>query len=134
MKVRLPVRLGGLGLSSLVDLSPVAFIGGLQQSLPHFIRDRRLCAQLQGILGGPSGELQPADSMWEPLLASGCRMGQELRESWAQLQGTGQQACQYLERELQGALSSPVQGVGVWERMSQYANTQSNSCRDSKAV
>ena len=37
MKVHLPARSGGLGLSSMVDLIPAAFCGGVQQSLPHFV-------------------------------------------------------------------------------------------------
>ena len=34
--VRLPVRSGGLGLRSLVDTSPAAFLGSLEMALPHF--------------------------------------------------------------------------------------------------
>ena len=63
-------------------------------------------------MGGPSGELQPAATLWQPLLASGCRTGRELAESWARLQGTAEQACAYLGRELQGALAAPVEGMG----------------------
>jgi hypothetical protein len=45
------------------------------------------------------------------LLDSGCRTGWELAESWARIQGTSQQACAYLGRELQGALAAPVEGM-----------------------
>ena len=54
LKVRQPTRSGGLGLTSLEDLSPVAFVGGLQQCIPHFIGTRRLCTLLRGTVGGPS--------------------------------------------------------------------------------
>jgi hypothetical protein len=112
LKVRQPTRSGGLGLTSLEDLSPVAFVGGLQQCIPHFIGTRGLCTLLRGVVGGPSGELQPPATLWQPLLASGCRTGRELAESWARLQGTAEQACAYLGRELQGALAAPVEGMG----------------------
>ena len=43
MKVWQPTRFGGLELSNMEDLNPVAFIGGLQQCIPHFIGTRGLC-------------------------------------------------------------------------------------------
>ena len=45
-------------------------------------------------------------------MESGCRTGLEFAECWRKLQQTGQEACQYLDRELQGALSVPAQGAG----------------------
>ena len=108
-KVRMPARMGGLGLSSMVDLIPAAFVGGVQQSLPHFVGERQLCPQLSCVLGA---HLQPANHMWQPLLESGCRTGQEFAECWRKLQQTGQEACRYLDRELQGALSATAQGAG----------------------
>ena len=63
-------------------------------------------------MGGPSGELQPAATRWQPLLDSGCRTRRELTDSWARVQGTGQQACDYLGSELQGALAALVEGMG----------------------
>ena len=76
MKVRLPARSGGLGLASMENLSPAAFLGGVQQALPHFL-SRNLCPQVRHLLGGPSGALQPGPSMWEPLLRSGCQTGRK---------------------------------------------------------
>jgi hypothetical protein len=32
-----PVKLGGLGLRSLVETFPAAFIGGLEMALPHMV-------------------------------------------------------------------------------------------------
>ena len=40
--VRLPVRLGGLGLRSLVDTSPAAFLGSVEMTLPHFGGGKRV--------------------------------------------------------------------------------------------
>ena len=37
LMVRTPVRLGGMGLRSSVETSVAAFIGGVEQALPHFI-------------------------------------------------------------------------------------------------
>ena len=34
--IRQPVKMGGLGLRNQIELSPAAFIGGLEQALPHF--------------------------------------------------------------------------------------------------
>ena len=61
MKVRLPARSGGLGLASMVELIPAAFCGGVQQSLLHFVGERGLCKQLQGVLGG---QQQEPGSIW----------------------------------------------------------------------
>ena len=98
-----------MGLASMVDLIPAAFIGGVQQSLPHFVGERQLCPQLSCVMGA---QLLPANSMWQPLLESGCRTGRELAECWQKLQETGREACQYLGRELQGSLSQPTSGLG----------------------
>ena len=112
MKVHLPARSGGLGLSSMVDLIPAAFCGGVQQSLPHFVGQRGLCKQLRGVLAGEGFSQLAAGAMWQQLLNSGCRTGQELRDSWQKLKVTGMQACQYLGRPLEGSLSHPVENMG----------------------
>merc|ERR1712082_345128 len=36
---RLPVRLGGLGLRSPAETSPIAFIGGVEMAIPAFVGD-----------------------------------------------------------------------------------------------
>ena len=99
-------------MPSLVDLIPVAYCGGLQQSLPHFAGDSGVCQLLQRVVVGEGAQPPPAGTMWGPLLRSGCRTGVELRDSWRLLKNIGLQACTYLDRELQGALSFSVEGMG----------------------
>ena len=48
--VRLPVRSGGLGLRSLVDTSPAAFLGSLEMALPHFGGGNGVCRLLEPAL------------------------------------------------------------------------------------
>ena len=68
---RQPVRLGGFGLRCQVDLSPAAFIGALEQTVPSFIAERGVCPQLAHLVC-PTGDTQ---RRWKPLVDSGCRMG-----------------------------------------------------------
>ena len=49
--LRQPVKAGGFGLRSNLETSPAAFIGGLEQALPHFTGERGVCQQLAGVLG-----------------------------------------------------------------------------------
>ena len=53
--VRMPVRLGGMGIRSMTDVSLTAYIGSLEQALPHFVGDDGLCQQLTPVLGGNEG-------------------------------------------------------------------------------
>ena len=50
--VRLPVRLGGWGLRSLVETSLSAFIGAVEQAVPSFSGPEGICPQLSNYLGG----------------------------------------------------------------------------------
>ena len=45
-------------------------------------------------------------------MQSDCRTGRELLNAWAKLQETGKQACTYLERNLEFALSKSVESMG----------------------
>ena len=49
--VRQPVRLAGKGMRFMVDVSMVAFVGSVEQAVPHFIIEGGVCQQLGGILG-----------------------------------------------------------------------------------
>ena len=44
--IRQPVKLGGFGLRSQADLSPAAFVGALEQTLPSFTGERGVCHSL----------------------------------------------------------------------------------------
>ena len=38
-----PIKLGGLGLRSLVETSPAAFVGGVEMCIPHFTGHEGIC-------------------------------------------------------------------------------------------
>ena len=50
--VRQPIKLGGLGMRSQADLSPAAFMGALEPTLPSFIGERGICPQLSQLERG----------------------------------------------------------------------------------
>ena len=104
----MPVRMGGMGLISQVDLSPIAFIGGLEQALPYFGGESGVCPPLQHL--GAGGQ---QDQRWSPLLQSGCRTGRELARAWEIIQGEATEACGYLGKELEGPLSVGLEGLGA---------------------
>ena len=107
--MRQPVKMGGLGLRGQVELSPAAFIGGLEQALPHFIGVGGVCPQLVAVLGEGDGQV---DLRWQTLLRSGCRTGRELEQSWLVLQREARQCAEYLGQELDSHLAVQVDGVG----------------------
>ena len=90
-RVHLPVKLKGMGLRSLEVVAPMAFMGGLEQSIPFFVKE----GQGQGETGGHVpllkdqiglnsfrvGPLALKQGHWERLLSSGCRTGLELRSA-----------------------------------------------------
>ena len=88
--VRLPIRLRGFGLRSLVDTSPVAFIGGVEMAM-----------------GGEDAE----DGWWRALLEEGSRTGDEYGSSWAAVQGEAEQMATFLNVELTGTLLNGADSV-----------------------
>ena len=104
----MPVRMGGMGLISQADLSPIAFIGGLEQALPYFGGESGVCPPLQHLGAGGQQE-----ERWSPLLQSGCRTGRELARAWEVIQGEATEACQYLGKELEGRLAERLEGLGA---------------------
>ena len=58
------------------------------------------------------GRGMPADTRWEVLISSGCRLGQEFREAWGVLRLEASQYAEWLDEELDGALAQPVRGAG----------------------
>ena len=107
--LRQPVKMGGFGLRSQVELSPAAFVGGLEQALPHFVGAEGVCQHLVGVIGDGQGQV---DRRWKPLLDSGCRTGRELALAWSDLQREATQCADYLGQDLGGALSVQVEGAG----------------------
>ena len=107
--IRQPVKMGGVGLRSQVELSSAAFIGGLEQALPHFTSEGGVCPQLVGVLGDGNGQ---EDMRWWPLVQSDCRTGRELSQAWALLQGEATQCAEFLEQELERSLAMSLEGMG----------------------
>ena len=105
--IRQPVKMGGLGIRSNVETSLAAYVGGLEQALPHFVGERGICNQLRTVIGEMNGE-----SRWRHLLQSGCRTGQELAKAWTTLKQEAQQCSTYLGTEIQGPLSANVEDAG----------------------
>ena len=74
---RTPVRLGGMGMRSMVETSILAYIGGVEQALPNFVGEGGVCQQLAPVLGAMNNN----SNRWQQLLTSGSRTGEEL--TWA---------------------------------------------------
>ena len=113
--VRLPVRLGGLGIKSLVQLSPAAFAGPVEQCVPQFSPAAgAVCPQLSSTYGGDEcfSGAAPADTRWRVMVSSGCRLGLEYGNAWEKLQEEGRQSAGWLDTELGEALTAPVVGAG----------------------
>ena len=108
--VRLPVKSGGLGLRSMVDTIPAAFLGSVEMALPHFVGHGGLIPQLAELLGDLGGE--EVANRWQALLDSGAQTGVEMAACWDTLQGEARECCAFLERELQAPLSTPLAGLG----------------------
>jgi hypothetical protein len=73
-----PVKLGGLGLCSLVETSPAAFVVGVEIALPHFTGEEGICSLLEEEVGRVEGL-----NRWTSFLAAGSRTAQEFARSWA---------------------------------------------------
>ena len=56
--VRQPIRMGGLGIRSQVEVSPAAFIGGVEMSVPHFTNGDTVCQQLEPLIGNFNGNVK----------------------------------------------------------------------------
>ena len=79
-------------MRSQLDLSPAAWVGALEQALPFFSGEKGVCPPLAELSGSTEDDLH----RWRPLLESGLRTGEELRQAWATLQLRAQQMIDYL--------------------------------------
>ena len=107
--MRMPVRLGGMGLRSVVETRLAAFIGGIEQSVCHFVGEGGICPQLSQTLGDMS---MPA-SRWEGMVRSNSRTGMEFAAAWQTLRQEAAESSQFLGKELDGLLASEVQAAGL---------------------
>ena len=106
--IRTPVRLGGMGLRSIEETRLAAYIGGVEQAVPHFVGERGICKQLGQVLG----DMQQPSTRWSELIESGCRTGSELFSAWQTLRQEASESCHYLGRDLEGLLASEARGAG----------------------
>ena len=106
--VRMPVRLGGMGLRSVADTSLAAYLGGLEQALPHFLGEEGLCPQLQPVLGDTDS---PA-TRWRGLTTSGCRTGEEMVWAWQTLKREAEESCAFLNTDMADLLDVAAEGAG----------------------
>ena len=97
-----------MGIRSMTDVSLTAYIGSLEQALPHFVGDDGLCQQLTPVLGG----MRDSGHRWRDLLASGCRTGAEMERAWTLLREEASESSQFLERDIGGPLRVEVEGAG----------------------
>ena len=99
-----------MGLRSMVETIPAAFLGSCEMSLPFLTGEGGQCKLLEPVLG----DIRQASeaSRWSCLLQSGCRTGREFGESWATLQQEAEECAAYLGETLESHLSVQVEGVG----------------------
>ena len=108
--VRQPIRMGGLGIRSQEEVSPAAFIGGVEMSLPHFTNGDTVCQQLEPVIGNFNGNVK---ERWSRMIESRCRTGKEFTTAWEKLQKEAEEYAQFLGQDLPpGPLQSPTSGAG----------------------
>ena len=112
--VRQPIRLGGMGLRSLVDLSPAAFVGAVEQAIPSFYGEKGVCPVLATVVGGIEcfGKAAPSDTRWRVMFQSGCRFGQEYKMVWDLIGGEAEEGAAYLGEKLGEHLGATAAGAG----------------------
>ena len=86
------------------------YVGALEQAAPYM-------AKVQGLENTLGGELAMGDDAdpeyrWVPLLSSGHKEGQELREAWRSMKEEAKEAAEFLGEEVEGVLAKPVEGAG----------------------
>ena len=106
--VRLPVRLGGMGMRSMADISLAAFVGSVEQALPHFVGTDGICPQLNNILG----DMRISGHRWRDLMASGSRTGNELEMAWNIMREEAIQSSQFLDKDMSGPLAVATEAAG----------------------
>ena len=111
LMVAQPVKLGGTGLRSLEETRYPAFLGGLEQALPHMVAGEHcetpLVPGLRAAVGSMAGP-----ERWADLLAAGSRTATEFWDIWGSLAGEAQAIWGYLGEEPSGTLGAPLVGVG----------------------
>ena len=111
--VRQPVKCGGLGLRSFVDICRPAFIGACELALPRL--HQGFCPILNNHVEDADCFGEEWQGRWATLLGSGCRAGVELAQSWRLLQLESRAGMDFLgeeDEELAGPLAAEVESAG----------------------
>ena len=110
LMARLPIKERGMGLRSMVDTIPAAFLGSAEMSLSFLTGEGGQCQILEPCLG----DIRAMDTKtrWRVLLQSGNRTSREFQGCWALLQREGEQCAAYLGETLSSHLAEQVEGVG----------------------
>ena len=108
---RQPVKLGGLGLRSLVETRHPAFLGGLEMAAPYLVSSEQcvspLAPSLRAVMGSMAGSRR-----WAEMLEAGSCTSTEFRAGWDQLAGEARSIFTYLGEEPSGYLADAIEGVG----------------------
>ena len=105
-----PVKLGGLGLRSLVETCPAAFIGGVEMAIPHLAGGGGvigICPQLERVTGQVSGEYR-----WNTFIDYNSKTACEYKWAWNSVKEEADNICNYLGIEIQGVLAASVKSSG----------------------
>ena len=113
--MRQPIKLGGMGLRSMLEVSSAAFVGAVEVAIPSMVGEDGVCPQLSREVGeaecfSVGGDIQ---TRWYYMLQSGCQVGTEFRRAWEILQEEAQQLSQWLETELVEPLSVDTMAAGL---------------------
>ena len=73
---RLPIKEQGMGLQSLVETIPAAFLGSVEMLLPFLTGEGGQCGLLEPVLGDIRKEED--ETRWRRLMQSDCRTATEL--------------------------------------------------------
>ena len=85
-------------------LTPYAFYGGAEQSIPHF---ETICPPLAHLY-----DQDDAQNRWRPLLTSNTRTGRELAAALEKVKVEMAELSNYLEEEVPRMHSSDKEGMG----------------------
>ena len=94
-----------MGLRSMRDNIPAAFLGSLEMSLPFLTGQGGQCKLLESVIGDFRQIEKKA--RWRLLVESGCRTGLELERCWAGLQKEA-----YMGERVEQHLAILLEGIG----------------------
>ena len=106
-----PVKLGGLGLRSLVETRYPAFLGALEQSVPFLVASDQCESPLAPSLVAMMGSMV-GNERWAEMLGAASRTAAEFRDGWRSLSGEARNIFDYVGEEPSGSLADSLEGVG----------------------